>query len=97
MHQGIQRHQIDGDVGGILTAEKDATGQIVIGGRDRKFSVRSALDQPSRSMTMNDEVIELAITQDGTHVIAADVTGSVKLYHLETGTEAGEFALPTTN
>jgi hypothetical protein len=43
---------------------------------------------------MDDEVTDLAMTQDATHVIAADVTGNVVLFNLETGGEAGQFHLP---
>jgi hypothetical protein len=43
---------------------------------------------------MDDEVTDLAMTQDATHVIAADVTGNVVLFNLETGSEAARFHLP---
>ena len=69
---------------------------MVIGGRDRKFSVHPSPDLQTYSITMADEVTELATTQDETHVVVADVAGNVKLYNLETGAEAGEFPLPTT-
>jgi hypothetical protein len=34
------------------------------------------------------------MTQDATHVIAADVTGNVVLFNLKTGSEAARFHLP---
>lgn len=96
MHECVEQLKIEGDVGGILAADFDATGKMVIGGRDRKFSVHPSPDLQTYSITMADEVTELATTQDGTHVVVADVAGNVKLYNLETGAEAGEFPLPTT-
>ncbi len=79
----------------VLAADRNADGRFVIGGRDRQFAICTSPDQCVHKVATDDEVVELAITQDGTHVIAADVIGNMKLCSMETGALAGEFALPT--
>jgi hypothetical protein len=66
----------------------------VVGGRSGKLAIRQTPDQSTQLIVMEDEVTDLAMTQDATHVIAADVTGNVRLFNLETGGEAGRFHLP---
>ena len=95
MHQRCQCHQFNFEIGGVLSLDRNADGRFVIGGRDRQFAICTSPDQCVHKVATDDEVVELAITQDGTHVIAADVIGNMKLYRMETGALAGEFALPT--
>jgi WD40 repeat protein len=95
MHQATQQQLLNGDSGGILAADRDATGRLVLGGRDQRLTVWSAdINQPRRLADLPDEVVELAITQDGTHVIAADASGSTRLFDLATGAPQGDFVLP---
>jgi sulfur relay (sulfurtransferase) DsrF/TusC family protein len=58
------------------------------------LAIRRASGQSTQVILMDDEVTDLAMTQDATHVIAADVTGNVRLFNLETGGEAGQLHLP---
>jgi len=94
MHEGKQLRIESENIGGLLAADSAAAGPFVIGGRSGKLAIRQRPDQPSREITMDDEVTDLALTQDATHIIAADVTGNVVLFNLETGSEAGRFHLP---
>ena len=94
MHEGKQLRLVPQEIGGLLAADSAAAGPFVVGGRSGKLAIRQTPDQPSREITMDDEVTALAMTQDATHVIAADVTGNVRLFNLETGSEAGQFHLP---
>ncbi len=94
MHEGVQRQVLPGEVGGILATDAEATGRFIAGGRAGKIRVWNSPGNLQREITMADEVTTLAITQDGTHVIAADVTGNVELYNLESGKNVGTFVLP---
>jgi WD40 repeat protein len=94
MHQGQQLQSVPGEVGGILAAETTAAGMLIFGGRNKTLAIRSDLQANSHSVSLADEVTHLAITQDGSHAIAADVTGRVKLFQLPDATEAGELFLP---
>ena len=94
MHEGKQLRVESENIGGLLAADSAAAGPFVVGGRSGKLAIRKTPEQPSREITMNDEVTDLAMTQDATHVIAADVTGNVVMFNLETGNEAGQFHLP---
>ena len=94
MHEGKQLRIESENIGGLLAADSAPAGPFVVGGRSGKLAIRQIPDQPSREITMDDEITDLAMTQDATHVIAADVTGNVRLFNLETGGEAGQFHLP---
>jgi WD40 repeat protein len=94
MHEGKQLRIESENIGGLLAADSAAAGPFVVGARSGKLAIRKTPDQPSREITMDDEVTDLAMTQDATHVIAADVTGNVVMFNLETGNEAGQFHLP---
>jgi len=94
MHEGKQLRIESENIGGLLAVDSAAAGPFVVGGRRGKLAIRQAPDQPSREITMDDEVTDLAMTQDATHVIAADVTGNVVLFNLKTGSEAARFHLP---
>ncbi len=94
MHDCVEVRRINGDVGGILAADFDAAQKMVIGGRGQTLSIHSSTDHRTHSVKMADEVTRLAITQDASHVVVADAIGNIKLFHMETGVEIGEFALP---
>jgi hypothetical protein len=94
MHEGKQLRIESENIGGLLAVDSAAAGPFVVGGRSGKLAIRQTPDQPSREITMDDEVTALAMTQDATHIIATDVTGNVVLFNLETGGEAGQFHLP---
>jgi hypothetical protein len=94
MHEGTQRHLLNGEVGGVLAVDSDAFGHFVLGGRNRQLSIWRGMNDRRHRIPMDDQVIKVAMTQDGTHVIAADVTGSALLYNIETGRDVGRFALP---
>ena len=94
MHDCIEDRRITGDVGGILAADFDATRKMVLGGRSQTLSIHSSPGHQNHSIKMADEATKLAITQDGSHVVVADAIGNIKLFHMETGAEVGEFVLP---
>jgi WD40 repeat protein len=94
MHEGKQVRLVPEDIGGLLAADSAPAGPFVVGGRSGKLAIRQTPDQSTQLIVMEDEVTDLAMTQDATHVIAADVTGNVRLFNLETGGEAGRFHLP---
>ena len=94
MHEGKQVRLVPQDIGGLLAAGSAAAGPFVVGGRSGKLAIRRASGQSTQVIVMDDEVTDLAMTQDATHIIAADVTGNVVLFNLETGSEAGQFHLP---
>jgi len=94
MHQGQPLQSVPGEVGGILAADTTPTGMLVFGGRNKTLAIRSDLQATSHSVSLSDEVTKLTITQDGSHVVTADVTGRVRLFQLPDATEAGELILP---
>jgi WD40 repeat protein len=94
MHDCAEVRRINGDVGGILAADFDAAKKMVVGGRGQTLSIHSSPDHRAHSIKMADEVTRLAITQDASHVVVADAIGNIKLFHIETGVEVGEFVLP---
>ena len=94
MHEGKQVRLMPEDIGGLLAADSAPAGPLVVGGRSGKLAIRQTPDQSTQLIVMEDAVTDLAMTQDATHVIAADVTGNVRLFNLETGGEAGRFHLP---
>ena len=94
LHQGRQLRLLREEIGGLLATDATAAGSFIVGGRGGKLAVWQKPDHRLREISMDDEVTDLAITQDGTHVIAADVTGNVRLFNLESGIEAGQFVLP---
>ena len=94
MHAGTQLQALPGELGGLLSTDADATGNFVAGGREARIGIWHGLEERRCEITMKDEVVELAITQDGTHIVAADVTGTVALYEIKSGQQTGEFILP---
>jgi WD40 repeat protein len=94
MHEGKQVRIESENIGGLLALDSAAAGPFVVGGRSGKLAIRRASGQSTQVILMDDEVTDLAMTQDATHVIAADVTGNVRLFNLETGGEAGQLHLP---
>jgi WD40 repeat protein len=94
MHEGKQLRIESENIGGLLAADSAAAGPFVVGGRSGKLAIKQASGQNTHMAVMDDEVTDLAMTQDATHVIAADVTGTVRLFNLETGSQAGQFHLP---
>lgn len=94
MHEGKQLRIESENIGGLLAVDSAAAGPFVVGGRSGKLAIRQASGPSTQVILMDDEVTDLAVTQDATHVIAAVVTGNVRLFNLETGSEAGRFHLP---
>jgi hypothetical protein len=94
MHEGKQLRMESENIGGLLAADSAAAGPFVVGGRSGKLAIRPTSGQSTQVMSMDDEVTDLAMTQDASHIIATDVTGNVVLFNLETGSEAGRFHLP---
>jgi WD40 repeat protein len=94
LHEGRQLRLLREDIGGLLATDATAAGPFVVGGRGGKLAVWQNPDHRLHEISMDDEVTDLAMTQDGTHVIAADVTGNVRLFNLESGGEVGQFILP---
>lgn len=94
LHEGRPMRLLSEQIGGLLAIDATAAGLFVVGGRGGRLAVWQNPDHRLREIPMDDEVTDLAITQDGTHVIAADVTGNVRLFNLESGIEAGQFVLP---
>ncbi len=94
MHEGVQLRALTAAAGAVLAIDADATGQFVVGGRKGKIEVWQNPEQRTQEIIMPDEVNELAMTHDGTHIIAADVTGNVGIYEASSGQKAGTFSLP---
>jgi hypothetical protein len=57
-----------GEIGGLLATDATAAGSFVVGGRGGRLAVWQNPDHRLREISMDDEVTDLAITQDGTHV-----------------------------
>ena len=94
MHKGVQHQILPGEIGGILATDADATGRFVAGGRKGRIGIWLSPELRHHEIEMQDEVVALAMTHDGTHVVAADVTGNIALYEFESGKNVGTFELP---
>ena len=94
MHRGIQASRLQDAPGPILTADSDALGGLIYGGRERKIIIRQ--QHASIEINMADEVVQLAVTHDRSQIIAADASGNVALFGFETGKLTGNFDLPAT-
>ncbi len=94
MHRGTQTSRLDGDAGRILAADNDAFGGLVCGGRDRRISIRQ--QDAATEINMEDEIVQLAITHDRSHIVAADASGNMTLFRFDNGMPAGHFELPAT-
>lgn len=94
MHRGIQTSRLDSGGERILAADNEAFGGLVYGGRDHRIGIRQ--QEALTAINMADEVVQLAITHDRSHVIAADASGNITLFRFDDGTPAGNFELPAT-
>lgn len=94
MHSGAQRQLVYETIGGLVAADSAAVGTLIVGSRSGRLVAAENGHQPRKEFMMEDEVTGLAMTQDATHVVVADVSGNVRLFHLLTGTKAGEIVLP---
>jgi len=96
MHKGTSSQPVRLNIGGVLTADCDATGLIVFGGRSNRvsFCSHNAELPVIRTIDLEDEVTAVALTQDGTHLVTADAVGHVRLFRAQDGSQAGELTLP---
>ncbi len=94
MHSGTQQRLVHESIGGLVAADSAAIGTLIVGSRSGKLAASENAGQSRRVFAMDDEITDLAITQDATHVVVADVSGCVRLFQLQTGVKAGEIVLP---
>ncbi len=94
MHQGTQLKSWDARIGGVLSAEWTVPNQIVAGGRDRKVGVFDPEGRQQREWSVADEVGEIAVSADGSRLIAGDAGGHLTAWTIGTGTNVGELVLP---
>lgn len=93
MHSGTQRRLVHETIGGLVAADSAATGELIVGSRSGKLAASEMAGQQRREFAMEDQITDLAITQDATHVVVADVAGSVRVLQLQTGAKVGEIVL----
>jgi hypothetical protein len=72
--------------GGVLTLAFSRDGKIVSGGRDKRVSLWDANGNKLRSIDGKAMVVQVAFTQDGTNIVAADFSGDVAIWDSK-GTE----------
>src|SRR5262245_37831588 len=94
MHDGTQASQWDGDVGPILSAGYDGRGHIVCGGRNRRIAIWSADGKQLQSIAQTDEIGEVALAHDASHVATGDAAGNLSVHRLETGQLVSHLELP---
>lgn len=92
LHQGAERLVLNPDRGRLLNAVFLPTGGVVVGTSDRSLAVVGLSGEVRPLAQLADEVVRLAVTQDGAYVLAADAAGRLQLHSLESGQR---LSLPT--
>jgi len=93
LHHGTETFNLNPDKGRLLHAAFLPSGGVVVGTSDRSLAVVQQSGEVRQLAQRGDEVVRLAVTQDGSHVLAADAAGELRLHSLETGNPV---ALPPT-
>lgn len=85
LHGVTEKSLLQPQAGRILNAVFLPASGVVIGTADRKLSLLNTDGHVSPLAQLDDEVVRLAVTQDGTHVLAADAAGNLSFHNLENG------------
>jgi WD40 repeat protein len=85
LHQGAEKLVLNPDKGRVLNAVFLPSGGVVVGTSDRSLAVVQFSGEVRELAQLNDEVVRLAVAQDGSHVLAADAAGQLQLHSLENG------------
>ena len=85
LHQGSEKLVLNPDKGRVLNAVFLPAGGVVVGTSDRSLAVVQLSGEVRSLAQLGDEVVRLAVTQDGSHVLAADAAGGLQLHSLESG------------
>lgn len=86
MIDGKQLRSINAHGEGVLDIDVAADGRIVSAGRDRRVKLWDPSGQQIRAFPeFSDIVLEVAITHDGTRIIAGDWQGEIRLIDAESG------------
>jgi len=85
LHQGSEKLVLNPDKGRLLNAVFLPSGGVVVGTSDRSLAVVQFSGEVRALAQFNDEVVRLAVTQDGSHVLAADAAGGLQLHSLDNG------------
>jgi hypothetical protein len=92
LHRGSETFNLNPDKGRLLNAAFLPAGGVVVGTSDQSLAVVQLSGEVRPLAQLSDEVVRLAVTQDGSHVLAADAAGRLQLHSIETG---DQLLLPT--
>jgi WD40 repeat protein len=85
LHHGTETLNLNPDKGRLLHAAFLPSGGVVVGTSDRSLAIVQLTGEVRPLAQRGDEVVRLAVTQDESHVLAADAAGELHLHSLETG------------
>ncbi len=85
LHQGTETLALNPNRGRVLDAVFLPAGGVVVGTSDRNLAVVEFSGEVRLLAQTDDEVVRLAVTQDGSYVLAADAAGRLQLHSLANG------------
>ena len=85
LHGNTERLVLQPNLGRILNAQFLPDGHVVVGTADRKLAAVNPAGEVRMLAELRDEVTKLAVTQDSSHVLAADAAGNLTLHQLQDG------------
>ncbi|MFM7055496.1 MAG: c-type cytochrome domain-containing protein [Planctomycetota bacterium] len=85
LHQGTEELVLNPGRGRVLDAVFLPAGGVVVGTSDRSLAIVEHSGDVRSLAQSGDEVVRLAVTQDGSHVLSADAAGRLMLHSLANG------------